>query len=103
MELDYKATYKELSQHFDESPRKGLPMKKVKEWILSKGWKWKAIMGFGTGTTIHLHDAELPKGRLICRVSKHLCAIIDGVLHDTHDCTRHGKRCVYGYFYKEEL
>jgi hypothetical protein len=24
--------------------------------------------------------------------------VIDGVLHDTHDCTRGGTRCVYGYW-----
>jgi|SRR5262245_25045412 len=25
-------------------------------------------------------------------------AVIDGVIHDTHDCSRDGTRCVYGYF-----
>jgi hypothetical protein len=24
--------------------------------------------------------------------------MIDGVIHDTHDCSRRGKRCVYGYW-----
>jgi len=24
--------------------------------------------------------------------------VIDGVLHDTHDCSRDGTRCVYGYW-----
>jgi hypothetical protein len=43
---------------------------------------------------------ELPAGRLIVRVSKHLVAVVDGVIHDTHDCTRAGERCVYGYFRK---
>jgi hypothetical protein len=30
--------------------------------------------------------------------SRHLVAVIDGVIHDTHDCSRDGTRCVYGYF-----
>ena len=32
------------------------------------------------------------------RLSGHLAAVIDGVVHDIHDCSRDGTRCVYGYF-----
>lgn len=35
---------------------------------------------------------------LVARVSKHLCAVKNGVVLDTHDPTRGGTRCVYGYF-----
>jgi hypothetical protein len=42
--------------------------------------------------------SELPQGALLVKVSKHLTAVIDGVIHDTHDCSRGGTRCVYGYF-----
>jgi hypothetical protein len=31
-------------------------------------------------------------------VSRHAVAVIDGVIHDTYDCSRGGKRCVYGYW-----
>ena len=59
-------------------------------------------MYFGKGCTCHLRDGELPKkGRLLVSVSKHLTAVIDGNVHDIYDCTRNGKRCVYGYFIKE--
>jgi hypothetical protein len=34
-------------------------------------------------------------------VSKHYCAVIDGVIHDTSDPSRDGTRCVYGYWIKE--
>lgn len=27
---------------------------------------------------------------------------MDGVIHDTHDCSRKGSRCVYGYFSKPQ-
>ena len=47
-----------------------------------------------------LDEDELPKGRLICHVSRHSCAVIDGVLNDTYDCSRMGTRCVYGYWIK---
>jgi len=38
---------------------------------------------------------------LIVKVSKHLTTVIDGVLHDTHDPSRRGSRCVYGYYLKK--
>ena len=57
-------------------------------------------MGIGTGCTVHLADGELPMGTLIVSVSRHLVAVIDGVIQDTHDCSRGGTRCVYGYWRK---
>jgi hypothetical protein len=55
-------------------------------------------MSIGSGCTVHLRDGELPMGRLIVSVSLHLVAVIDGIIHDTHDCSRDGTRCVYGYW-----
>jgi hypothetical protein len=62
------------------------------------GWEWTPTMKIGSGCTVHLRPEELPSGRLVVSVSKHLTAMIDGVIHDTHDCSRRGKRCVYGYW-----
>jgi hypothetical protein len=62
------------------------------------GWKWTPTMGIGTGCKVHLKADELPKGRIICRVSKHLVAVIDGVIHDNGNPDRGGTRCVYGYW-----
>jgi hypothetical protein len=62
------------------------------------GWVWTPTMQIGSGCTVHLRPEELPPGRLVVSVSKHLTAMIDGVIHDTHDCSRRGKRCVYGYW-----
>jgi hypothetical protein len=62
------------------------------------GWVWTPTMQIGSGCTVHLRPSELPSGRLVVSVSKHLTAMIDGVIHDTHDCSRRGKRCVYGYW-----
>lgn len=36
---------------------------------------------------------EMASCRMIVRLSGHLAAVIDGVLHDTHDCSRDGTRC----------
>jgi len=59
-------------------------------------------MFVGQGCKVHLRAGELPKGRLIVAVSKHLVAVVDGVVHDNHDPSRNGKRCVYGYWTKPE-
>ena len=65
------------------------------------GWKWIPTMTIGSGCKVHLRKDELPKGRIVCSLSKHETAVIDGVLNDTYDCSRDGTRCVYGYFIKE--
>jgi hypothetical protein len=63
------------------------------------GWTWHPIMKIGTGCTIHLLANELPREpRMVLALSKHLVAVVDGVLRDTHDCSREGTRCVYGYW-----
>jgi hypothetical protein len=68
-------------------------------WYLGeRGWQWTPTMRIGSGCNVHLRADELPTGRLIVSVSHHLVAVINGVIHDNHDCSRDGTRCVYGYF-----
>jgi hypothetical protein len=57
-----------------------------------------STMGIGTGCRVHLREGELPGGRLVVNLSRHVTAVIDGVIHDTHDPSREGRRCVYGYW-----
>ena len=33
------------------------------------------------------------------RLSKHITAVVNGVIHDTYDPSRGGSRCVYGVWY----
>lgn len=68
------------------------------DYMKELGFEWVATMKIGEGCKVHLSADELPKGRLIVNVSKHFTAVIDGVLNDTHDCSRGGSRCVYGYY-----
>ena len=69
-----------------------------KDYMISLGFVWTATMQIGSGCKTHLRSNELPSGRLVVMVSKHACAVIDGVLLDTYDCSREGTRCVYGYW-----
>jgi len=72
------------------------------KYLKSLGYEWVATMKIGSGCQVHLRDGELPSGRLIVRVSKHMTAVINGVIHDIHDPSRDGTRYVYGYYYKSE-
>lgn len=82
-------------------PRTGVYKPTIRRYLGSLGWTWTPTMHIGSGTTVHLREGELPEGRLIVSVSRHLVAVIDGVVHDTHDPARDGNRCVYGYWTKE--
>lgn len=81
------------------SSRTGVHIRTIRRFMKSIGWEWVPTMFIGSGCTVHLKDGELPKtGRLVVSVSKHITAVIDGDIHDTHDPSREGTRCVYGYF-----
>lgn len=84
-----------------------------KDYMKELGFTWVPCMGIGTGCTVHLVDGELPAGRLVVALSKHLTAVIDGVINDTYSPERNGSwiqvkdgietrgtshRCVYGYW-----
>ena len=99
----YREVYRELARLMEDygherSARNGIPKKITKAYLSSLGFKWVPAMGKGTGIQIHLRQGELPNGRLIASVSKHVVAVIDGVIHDTHDPSRDGTRGVYGYW-----
>ena len=78
--------------------RTGVFRKTNQSYLESLGWRWTSTMSIGQGCQVHLRTSELPPGPLIVKVSRHLTAVIDGVLYDTYDCSRAGTRCVYGYF-----
>ena len=110
-EIPYKEVYKainEVAQH--ERPKAGQGRSAARtgvfrvtyeRYLKGLGWVWVPTMHIGSGCTVHLREDELPAGRVITRLSKHVCAVIDGVIHDTGDPSRGGTRCVYGYFTKE--
>jgi hypothetical protein len=106
-------TYQEVYDHLNEiaqtertgkrkrersSSRTGVFRRTYQHYLESLGWRWTSTMSIGSGCRVHLRASELPPGSLIVKVSRHLTAVIDGVLYDTHNCSRDGARCVYGYF-----
>jgi len=91
----YGTSYVKIS-----ASRTGVTRKVYGEYLKLLGYEWIPTMGIGTGCKVHLKKEELPTGRIIARVSKHVCAVIDGIINDTYDCSREGTRCVYGYYRK---
>lgn len=99
------------------SARTGVRKSTTRKVMEYYGLKWIPTMKVGQGCTVHLSADELPKGRIAVSVSKHVTAVIDGVIHDTYDPNDRGcwidyvdgvpvtrestDRCVYGYFIKE--
>jgi len=73
-----------------------------KRYMIENGFKWTPTMFIGSGCQVHLRADELPLGRLVVSVSRHLVAVIDKVIRDTHDPSREGNRCVYGYWRLEK-
>lgn len=93
--------------------RNGVNIKRkwFRDYMLSLGFTWVPTMQVGQGCTTHLTPGEIPmQGRLVVSVSKHVTAVIDGVIHDDHDPSRATEviqsdgsvrlahRCVYGYW-----
>ncbi|HEX4016211.1 MAG TPA: hypothetical protein VHX15_05685 [Frankiaceae bacterium] len=109
-QLPYQTVYDALNlEAKGESPqarrssaRNGVARPTIRRFMHGLGWEWTPTMRVGRGTTVHLCPEELPLGRLVVSCSKHLTAVIDGVMHDTHDPSRGGTRCVYGYWSKPE-
>lgn len=78
-----------------DSVRNGTTTDVMEEFMKRHGWVWVAKMRIGSGCTQHLYDM-LRTGRYVCRVAKHYCAVVDGVIRDLfHD---DGECCVYGYW-----
>lgn len=96
----------ELSQY--ERPRKGNTRSSARNGVIRAtyerlllrqcGAKWTPTMRIGQGCKVHMREDELPPGRLVVSLSKHLTAVINGVCYDTLNPMRDGFRCVYGYY-----
>ena len=79
-------------------PRTGLRKTTVQRFLSRLGWRWVEAPPAPHRRAISLRFEELPAGRLIVALSTHVCAVIDGVIYDTYDCSRGGRRRPYGYW-----
>lgn len=102
--IDYRTLYDDLAARQaatgrPRSARNGVMPAVYRAWFADNGWAWTPTMHIGAGCTVHLRTGEVPAtGAHVIRLSKHLVAVIDGVVFDTYDPSRDGSRCVYGYW-----
>lgn len=97
--LDYKQVYDETRRLIGYTPRNGVYPNDVKKVMKHFGGEWFGCMKVGKGCTVHLVENEIPmQARIVCSLSKHIVAVINGVIRDTYDSSRNGTRCVYGYW-----
>ena len=86
------------------SARNGVYKDTTSKILEELGWKWVSTMEIGKGCKVHLKANEIPMNMtIIVRLSKHLSCVKNGIINDTYDCSRNGTRCVYGYWYKQDL
>lgn len=93
--------------------RRGVSVRRkwFRDYMAQLGAVWTPAMQIGSGCTVHLLAGELPMGRLVVSLSKHYCAVIDGVIHDAYNPTwatifhkgdgsppTMSHRCVYGWW-----
>ena len=96
---DYKEVYDEIKKLIKRSPRDGVAKQATRVVMSHFGGEWVSCMSIGTGCKVHLKDGEIPMDkRIICSLSGHVAAVINGVINDDHDPSRNGSRCVYGYW-----
>jgi len=94
----YGSQERKSSKQKKSNSRTGVRNATVRKIMKDLGFEWTPTMAIGSGCKVHLRESELPSGKIIASVSKHIVAIVDGVIHDTHDPSRDGTRCVYGYW-----
>jgi hypothetical protein len=75
----------------------GVPREIIGPYLESLGWHYTSTKERPRGRGMHLRADELPAGRLIV-LPRHVCAVIDGVIHDTSDWGAEGRRRILGYW-----
>jgi hypothetical protein len=76
-----------------EEVESGCSEKVSGSYLKSLGWQYTRLR-----ERVYLRAGALPSGRLIVSVCGHYLALIDGVIRDTYDSGRAGKRPVRGYW-----
>jgi len=104
---DYESVYQRCAEinkkcGLPKSCRNGVNTKSkhFKEYMQELGFTWVVTNQIGSSEKVHLRADELPNGKIICKLSKHVVAVINHKLLDTYDCSRDGTRMVYGYWQK---
>jgi len=91
---DYQAVWDELQAMGARNPDNGVNKRVWSRYLKAHGFVWVSCGKSGRTNK----DFVPTSGVLILRQRRHLCAVIDGVLHDTH--TTHQKK-ITGYYVRQ--
>ena len=83
------------------TPHEGLCGHVFGPYLRWLGWEYVVRPVVTNGKPLRLRSGALPPGHLIVLLSNHLVAVINGVIHDTHNSALRGMRPIYGYFIKK--
>ena len=62
----------------------GVPPDVYRRWLENRGWTLTSCQQVGHPSSVRMIADHLPRGRIIVRLRKHLVAVIDHTVHDTH-------------------
>jgi hypothetical protein len=106
--LEYAAVYRSLAEAAQlertpllrgrNHPRTGMRKSTIERFLKALGWRWIATHSAGARPRRRLNGLDMPAGRVIVALARHVCAVVDGVIYDTHDPSRGGRRLVYGFW-----
>lgn len=113
-DMDYKEVYDKINEYAKgehkgkrkkeiSNARNGVYKNTYDKLLKELGWVFIPLMTIGSGCQAHLRTNEIPMNDIIiCKLSKHLTCVKNGVINDTYNCSREGNRCVYGYYIKKD-
>ena len=84
-------------------PRNGIntSTENFKKLMAVLGFTWVPTANIGSNQSVHFAKGDLPDGRLICSLTKHYVAVVNGQVRDTWDC-RYNEfgdlKRIYGYW-----
>lgn len=81
--------------------QKGVFPPTTRALLVALGWEYVELRY--TGKRTFLRASQLPAGTLIISIVDHVTVMIDGVIHDSWDCSLGGNRHVRGYWQKKTL
>ena len=100
---DYKFIYNLVQNVTGQSPRNGIntSTENFKKLMAVLGFTWVPTANIGSNQSVHFAKGDLPDGRLICSLTKHYVAVVNGQVRDTWDC-RYNEfgdlKRIYGYW-----
>lgn len=107
--MPYKEAYDLINAYAKKERRKkkssartGVWINTYKKVLKDLDYEWVPLASIGKPAP-KLTNESVPFGRVIARLTRHYCAVVDHEIQDNHDPrdNLYGEKAVYGYWVKE--